>query len=87
MGARPPPPCDAAGVAFLLKQNGEFASVSAKQKALGYFTFPDGATVRRVGKKSALRRARTGAPVGHRDLRMLNDYTPRNDIKKKKKLK
>ena len=45
--------CDAAGVAFLLKQNGEFASVSEAEGFGAHFTFPDGATVRRVGKKRA----------------------------------
>ena len=45
--------CDAAGVAFLLKQNGEFASVSEAEGFGAHFTFPDGATVRRVGKRRA----------------------------------
>jgi protein gp37 len=39
--------------AFFHKQNGEFASVSAVEGPGAHFTFPDGATVRRVGKKAA----------------------------------
>lgn len=39
--------------AFFHKQNGEFASVSEVEGAGAHFTFPDGATVRRVGKKAA----------------------------------
>lgn len=45
--------CAAAGVAFLHKQNGEFASVSEVAGEGAHHTFPDGATVRRVGKKLA----------------------------------
>lgn len=39
--------------AFFHKQNGEYASVSAVEGHGAHFTFPDGATVRRVGKKAA----------------------------------
>lgn len=45
--------CAAAGVAYFHKQNGEFASVSEVEGPGRHFTFPDGATVRRVGKKAA----------------------------------
>lgn len=45
--------CAAAGVPFLHKQNGEFASVSEVEGAGEHFTFEDGRTVRRVGKKRA----------------------------------
>mgnify|MGYP003137318389 CR=1 FL=1 len=40
-------------VAYFHKQNGEFASVSEVEGPGAHFTFPDGATVRRVGKKAA----------------------------------
>lgn len=61
-GARPMHPdwprglrdqCQAAGVPFLFKQNGEYVSVSEVAGAGEHFTFPDGATVRRTGKKVA----------------------------------
>lgn len=45
--------CKAAGVPFLFKQWGEFAPVSDVAGPGEHFTFPDGATVRRTGKKSA----------------------------------
>lgn len=45
--------CVAAGVAFMFKQNGEFASVSEVEGHGAHFTFLDGETVRRVGKKAA----------------------------------
>ena len=45
--------CASADVAFLHKQNGEFASVSEVEGHGLHFVFPDGATVRRVGKKAA----------------------------------
>jgi len=45
--------CTDAGVPFLFKQNGEWASVSEVAGAGPHHTFPDGATVRRVGKKAA----------------------------------
>lgn len=43
--------CEAAGVAFLFKQWGEWASVSEVPGDGRHFQFDDGATVRRVGKK------------------------------------
>lgn len=61
-GARPMHPdwarslrdqCQAAGVPFLFKQWGEHVSVSEVAGAGAHFTFPDGATVRRVGKRAA----------------------------------
>lgn len=45
--------CKTAGVPFLFKQWGEFAPVSDVAGPGEHFTFPDGATVRRIGKKSA----------------------------------
>ncbi|WP_347558520.1 phage Gp37/Gp68 family protein [Robbsia sp. KACC 23696] len=45
--------CSAAGVPFLFKQNGEWVSVSEIAGPGEHFYFPDGATVRRVGKKAA----------------------------------
>jgi len=45
--------CAAAGVPFLFKQWGEYASVSEVEGPGAHFTFPDGATVRRVGKHLA----------------------------------
>ena len=45
--------CAAAGVAFFHKQNGEFASCSEVEGPGRHYTFPDGATVRRVGKHAA----------------------------------
>lgn len=45
--------CAAAGTAFIFKQSGEFASVSEVEGPGDHFTFPDGETVRRVGKKAA----------------------------------
>jgi protein gp37 len=44
---------EAAGVALLHKQNGEFVSVSEVAGKGRHFKFPDGTTVRRVGKKAA----------------------------------
>lgn len=44
---------EAAGVALLHKQNGEFASVSEVAGPGRHHTFEDGTTVRRVGKKAA----------------------------------
>lgn len=61
-GARPMHPdwarsvrdqCLAEGVKFFFKQAGEWASVSEVEGAGEHFYFPDGATVRRVGKKNA----------------------------------
>jgi len=61
-GARPMHPdwarslrdqCSRAGVPFFFKQWGEFASVSEVAGPGAHFSFPDGATVRRVGKKLA----------------------------------
>ena len=61
-GARPMHPdwaralrdqCQAAGVAFHFKQNGEWVSVSEIKGPGDHFRFPDGATVRRTGKKLA----------------------------------
>lgn len=43
----------AAGVAFHFKQHGEFVSVSEVEGTGVHHTFPDGATVRRVGKVKA----------------------------------
>ena len=45
--------CEAAGVPFLFKQWGEFVSVSEVAGDGPHYQFPDGATVRRVGKKVA----------------------------------
>jgi protein gp37 len=45
--------CVAAGTAFFHKQNGEYASVSEVEGPGEHFKFPDGTTVRRVGKKRA----------------------------------
>jgi protein gp37 len=45
--------CKTAGVPFLFKQWGEFAPVSDVAGPGEHFTFPDGATVRRTGKKNA----------------------------------
>ena len=61
-GARPMHPqwarslrdqCEAAGVPFFHKQNGEFASVSEVCGLGAHHQFPDGSTVRRVGKARA----------------------------------
>ncbi|CAE6899773.1 MULTISPECIES: phage Gp37/Gp68 family protein [Burkholderiaceae] len=61
-GARPMHPewarsirdqCAAADVPFMFKQNGEWVSVSEIAGAGEHYRFPDGATVRRVGKKAA----------------------------------
>lgn len=61
-GARPMHPdwarwirdeCQAAGVPFFFKQNGEYASVSEVEGPGAHHQFSDGATVRRVGKKKA----------------------------------
>lgn len=61
-GARPMHPdwarlvrdhCQAAKVPFLFKQWGEWASVSEVEGSGVHHHFPDGATVRRVGKKAA----------------------------------
>ena len=61
-GARPAHPqwfrntrdqCIAAGVPFFFKQHGAWVSVSELAGAGKHYTFPDGATVRRVGKKAA----------------------------------
>jgi protein gp37 len=48
--------CKKGGVPFHFKQWGEFASVSEVEGPGAHFHFPDGATVRRVGKKAAGRR-------------------------------
>lgn len=45
--------CVTAKVPFFFKQNGEWVSVSEVEGAGRHFMFPDGATVRRVGKKLA----------------------------------
>lgn len=45
--------CQAAGVPFHFKQNGEFVSCSEVEGHGEHFTFPDGRTVRRTGKKLA----------------------------------
>ncbi len=61
-GARPMHPdwarglrdqCKAAGVGFHFKQWGEWVSVSEVAGPGRHYSFPDGATVRRVGKKKA----------------------------------
>lgn len=61
-GARPTHPewsrivrdqCAEYGTPFLYKQHGEWVSVSMVAGAGEHFTFPDGATVRRAGKKLA----------------------------------
>lgn len=45
--------CAPRGVAYFHKQNGEWASVSEVEGPGGHHSFPDGAAVRRVGKKAA----------------------------------
>ena len=45
--------CADGGIAFLHKQNGEWVSVSEVEGPGEHFHFPDGRTVRRVGKKRA----------------------------------
>lgn len=45
--------CVAAGVPFLFKQWGEWISVSEKAGTGEHFHFPDGATVRKIGKQIA----------------------------------
>jgi protein gp37 len=45
--------CQAAGVAFHFKQNGEWVSVSEVEGEGPWHTFDDGRSVRRVGKKAA----------------------------------
>lgn len=45
--------CSAAGTAYLHKQNGEWASVSKVAGPGRHHPFPDGATMRRVGKEAA----------------------------------
>ena len=45
--------CADNGVAYFHKQNGEYASVSEVEGPGEHYQFPDGATVRRVGKKAA----------------------------------
>jgi protein gp37 len=45
--------CADTGVAFHFKQWGEWASVSEVEGEGKHFSFPDGATVRRVGTKAA----------------------------------
>jgi len=45
--------CVANGVAYFHKQNGEWVSVSEVAGAGDHYHFPDGATVRKVGKKLA----------------------------------
>lgn len=59
--------CEAAGVAYFHKQNGEWASVSEVEGPGAHHDFEDGRTVRRVGKKAAGRlldgREHSGMPV------------------------
>lgn len=45
--------CASHGVAYFHKQNGEYASVSEVEGPGEHYHFPDGATVRKVGKKRA----------------------------------
>lgn len=45
--------CAANGVHYFHKQNGEYASVSEVEGPGEHYQFPDGATVRKVGKKRA----------------------------------
>lgn len=45
--------CLTVGVPFFFKQWGEWVSVSEVAGDGEHYTFPDGATVRRVGKKNA----------------------------------
>jgi len=45
--------CSAEGVHYFHKQNGEYASVSEVEGPGEHYRFPDGATVRKVGKKRA----------------------------------
>jgi protein gp37 len=45
--------CEASGAEFFFKQWGEFASVSEVEGEGPHFRFPDGATVRRLGKEAA----------------------------------
>lgn len=55
--------CEVAGVPWFHKQNGEFVSVSEIAGPGAHFSFPDGRTVRRVGKKKA------GATIDGREHR------------------
>ena len=57
--------CAAAGVAHLHKQNGEWVSVSEVEGAGVHHMFPDGRTVRRVGKQTA---GRTLDGLSHNDF-------------------
>lgn len=45
--------CESAEVPFFFKQNGEYVSVSEVAGKGDHYTFPDGATVRHIGKKAA----------------------------------
>lgn len=45
--------CTPHGIAYFHKQNGEYASVSEVEGPGEHYQFPDGATVRKVGKKRA----------------------------------
>lgn len=45
--------CAEAGIPFFFKQNGEYVSVSEVAGPGDHYKFPDGATVRRTGKKLA----------------------------------
>ncbi len=45
--------CAAAGMPFFFKQHGEYVSVSEVEGKGPHYQFPDGATVRRVGKHAA----------------------------------
>lgn len=55
--------CEVANVPFFFKQWGEWVSVSEVEGAGKHFTFPDGATVRRIGK------AKSGASLDGREWR------------------
>lgn len=57
--------CNAARVPFLFKQWGEFVSVSEVARPGKHHQFPDGATVRRTGKKLA---GRTLDGIEHNDV-------------------
>lgn len=61
--------CDRAGVPFFFKQWGEFASVSEVEGPGTHYTFPDGTTVRRVGKKLA------GNTLDHREHKAFPETT------------
>jgi protein gp37 len=61
--------CAKAGTAYLHKQNGEFVSVSEVAGEGDHHYFPDGATVRRIGKRKAGRLLDGAQHDGYPDIR------------------